>query len=109
MTKEEMKIYAEKYRKTQSKLSIGMAIFIFIIALVLIAAATSLIIYAKGAKTIYVVAIIMLILSIADIYIGIRFITFSKKKYKKMSDKEAAEHYCKIHGYNQKLEKEKRD
>lgn len=105
MTKEEMKIYADKYRNTQSKLSIVMAIFILIISAVLITFGIILIIYAKGSLAIYFISAIMLILAIADIFVAIRFIKYSKVKFMNMNDQEAAKRYCKIHGFDAKIEK----
>ena len=109
MTKEEMKIYADKYRKTQTKLSLGMSIFVFIIAVILTVAAVLLMIYADGSYIIYTVGGIMLILAIVDTFVGVKFIGLSKTKFKTMKDKEAAERYCKIHGFDTRIEKEKRD
>lgn len=105
MTKEEMKIYADKYRRTQNKIYKGFAIFILLIAIALVTAAILLFIHANNEVIIYVVASVMVLLAGVDIYFDIRFIKYSKNRYKTISDMEAATHYCKIHGFDSKLEK----
>lgn len=104
MTKEEIKIYADKYRKTQNILYKVVSVFIFLISIALISVAVVLIINANESKLIYVVSIIMILLGIADIFIGVKFIKHSKNRFNNISDIEAAKHYCKIHGFNSKIE-----
>lgn len=104
MTKEEVKIYADKYRKTQKVLYKIFSGFIFLISLGLFTAATFLIIYSNNDTIIYVVSIIMILLGLVDIFVGIKFIKYSKKRFNTISDMDAAKNYCRIHGYNSKIE-----
>lgn len=104
MTKEEVKIYADKYRKTQKKLYKGFSVFIFLIAAILFIASIFLIINADGSKLIYIVSIIMIILGIVDIIVAIKFIKHSKIRFETISDMDAAKNYCKIHGFDSKIE-----
>lgn len=103
MTKEEMKSYADRYRKTMRGLSIGLSIFIFIIAIILFSVAVIFFIYGDSA-IMYALGGVMIILGIVDTLGGIKLIKYSKKKFIKMSDKECAIHYCKIHGFDTKVE-----
>jgi hypothetical protein len=49
----------------------------------------------------------MILLGIADIFVMIRFIKHSKIRFKNISDMDAAKAYCKIHGFNSKIEEKK--
>ena len=104
MTKEEMKIYADKYRKTQKILYKVFAGFLALISLVLFVSATILIINANNETIIYVVSGIMILLGLVDIFVIIKFIKHSKYRFSHISDMEAAKNYCRIHGFNSKIE-----
>ena len=107
MTKEEMKIYADKYRKTQKELYKVFSVLIFFIALLLFTVAILLIVNANNEIVIYVVGGVMILLGIADIFVAIRFIKHSKIRFKNISDMDAAKAYCKIHGFDSKIEEKK--
>ncbi|MBQ2471892.1 MAG: hypothetical protein II508_04780 [Acholeplasmatales bacterium] len=107
MTKEEMKIYADKYRKTQKVLYKVFSVLIFFIALLLFTVAILLIVNANNEIVIYVVGGVMILLGIADIFVAIRFIKHSKIRFKNISDMDAAKAYCKIHGFDSKIEEKK--
>ena len=48
-----------------------------------------------------------MVLGIADIFVAIRFIKHSKIRFKNISDMDAAKAYCKIHGFDSKIEEKK--
>ena len=107
MTKEEMKIYADKYRKTQKVLYKVFSALIFFIALLLFTVAILLIVNAGNEVILYVVGGVMILLGIADIFVMIRFIKHSKVRFKNISDMDTAKAYCKIHGFDSKIEEKK--
>ena len=80
---------------------------IFFIALLLFTVAILLIVNAGNEVILYVVGGVMILLGIADIYVMIRFIKHSKVRFKNISDMDAAKAYCKIHGFDSKIEEKK--
>ena len=104
MTKEEMVIYAQKYKKTQKKLCIGFGIFIVLIALALFVAATIIMIYANDRGILYGVGAVMIIAGIVDLFFTVKFVKTTLKRLKNIKDIEAAKRYCKIYGFNSKIE-----
>jgi hypothetical protein len=103
MRKEEMQIYADKYRKTMKKLSIGLSKFIFIIAAILFSVAIIIFLYGN-CKIMSILGGIMATPGAVDILGGIKLISYSKKKFTNMKDLDCSIHYCKIHGFDSKME-----
>ena len=46
----------------------------------------------------------MIILGIVDIIVAIKFIKHSKIRFETIKDIDAAKNYCKIHGFDSKIE-----
>ena len=97
MTKEEITLYANKYRKVQKILAVIVILFIFITACVLIGVGLLLILKDQTITSIIIVAI-MGILAVVDISLGVRFFIMARNKIKYTKDIECARNYCRIHG-----------
>ena len=82
-------------------------IIIGVLILSIIVFAVLLIVNANNEIVIYVVGGVMILLGIADIFVAIRFIKHSKIRFKNISDMDAAKAYCKIHGFDSKIEEKK--
>ena len=112
MTKEEVKMYAAKYRRVQKILAVVITTFIILTACVLIGLSILLITKDQDIITIILVAV-MAGLSVVDIMLGIRFIKMARNKIKYTKDIECARNYCRIHGIvpqqNKKIEVEKKE
>lgn len=97
MTSEKMYEYSMKYKKTSKKIILGLTIFIFIIALLLVIA--SIFIFINFSEwDLYLVAAVILILAIADTFLGIKFYKSTINSLNNMKDKTACEKYCRIMG-----------
>jgi len=97
MDKEKIELYAAKYKKHQTILSYIVAIVIILFGIALFAGGGFLAYY-KESGFVLALAIIMIILGMADIWMSVRFIKFEKDKLQKMSSKEAATRYSRITG-----------
>ena len=97
MDKEKLAFYANKYKKTQIRLSLIFMIIIMIIGLSLIGVGIFLIVYEPETYRI-IVASIMILLGLTDIPLGYKFYQKSKKSIIKMKDEDAIKRYAKIYG-----------
>ncbi len=93
----EEKNYSEKYKKTASKLALGLMIFVIIIGSVIIGVGLFLAIYFKTGLLI-TMGSIMAVVGVFDILLAIRFYLVTKRRIAKIRDEEAIERYKRIHG-----------
>lgn len=96
MEQERIKEIANKYRKTQKKVTITITALIIVLGLVVISLGIFFIISTEVARII--VGSIMIIAGILDITLGIRLIKAAKIRVSKLSDLEAYKRYVKITG-----------
>ncbi len=89
--------YSEKYKKTASKLALGLMIFVLIVGAVIIGFGLFIAIYYKTGMLI-AVGVIMAAVGIFDILLSIRFYVVTKRRIAKIKDEEAEERYKRIHG-----------
>ena len=101
MTKEEIQLYAKKYRQNQKVLAIVILSIVILIALILLTVAI-LLFFQEITNLTYVLASILIVISGIDLFLGIRYMFFSNKKIKYIKDSEAAREYCRIHGIYEK-------
>ena len=93
----EEKNYSEKYKKTASKLALGLMIFVIIIGSVIIGVGLFLAIYFQTGLLI-TMGSIMAVVGVFDILLAIRFYLVTKRRIAKIRDEEAIERYKRIHG-----------
>ena len=89
--------YSEKYKKTASKLALGLMIFVIIVGGIIIAVGLFLAIYFKTTLLI-TMGSIMCVVGLFDILLAIKFYLATKKRIAKIKDEEAVERYKRIHG-----------
>ena len=93
----ENKEYSEKYKKTASKLALGLMIFVIIVGSVIIGVGLFLAIYFKTPIMI-IMGSIMGVVGVLDILLAVKFYLVTKKRIAKIRDQEAIERYKRIHG-----------
>ena len=101
MTKEEELLYSEKYYKGAKKFGLFFSILIITFGVAIITVALILLIN-RQTKPIIIVSVIMLVASLLDISLGIRFVFVNKKRISRIKPKDAALRYCKIYGIRTK-------
>lgn len=97
MTKEEIKDYALKYKRNQKIIAALVLLVVIIVAALLIFISVALLINDQGLFSIIIASVLSLI-SLLDLFLGIRFLIFARKKIKYTKDIECARNYCRIHG-----------
>ncbi len=92
---------ALRYKKTSSKVALGMTIFIIILGSIIFGVGLFLLIYYLT-KMFIILGCIMMVVGIFDIILAIKFYIFTKRRISKMSNSEARRRYEKIHGIEKK-------
>ncbi len=105
MTKKEViELYAKKYKKVSKILSLIFSILIILLGAFMIWLGV-IIILNNDSGFLIAVGILVLLAALLDIGLAVKFITFSFKNIKYMSNRLAAERYSKITG--NKIEEKK--
>ncbi len=97
MTKEEISLYANKYRKTQKGVLIFIGIILTLVAITLALCGTLILISSQEVFSFVIAGILFLLIGV-DLFVGIKYILYSRKKINSQEDIECARNYCRIHG-----------
>lgn len=98
MDQTKIKLFAKKYRKTQNILSLVLTILILIVGLIVLSFGIYFVISIDLDSII--IGVIMILISILDIFMALKFYLTIKRRIKNMKDSEAAIRYTKITGKN---------
>lgn len=88
--------FALKYKSVQKKLTVVVTVIIILFAIAILA--MGFLLMFSDNKYMLIVAVILMLISIFDIILGIKFCKISLKRIKNMPSKEAAYRYSKITG-----------
>ncbi len=98
MNREDIPLFAEKYRKSYRITTIIVSIFIFLIGIAVFVIGLILVLNKKDEMGLFVTGIIMMAVAIIDIILGIIFIENSFKNVKMLPDKVCAKRYMEVRG-----------
>lgn len=96
MEQEKITQYANKYRKTQKRISLAVMIFIIIVGIIIVSFGIFFLI-SSDVKSI-VIGVIMVIAGLLDVSLSYKFYKVATKKINSLSDIEAKNRYVKITG-----------
>ncbi|MBR4496589.1 MAG: hypothetical protein IKP12_05610 [Acholeplasmatales bacterium] len=98
MNRDDIPLYAKKYRKNYKITTIIVSIFIFIIGAIVLTIGLILALNNKDNTGLFATGVIMIFVALIDIVLGIIFINNSFKNIKMLPDKICAKRYLEVRG-----------